>query len=88
MPDNKSLTFEVDILPDTTATYNLGNASKQWKLNGKTPGDAIEKDVDSSIADASTSSNLPTSAAVASFVENKGYTTLNARVEGTTLIIE
>lgn len=41
-----------------------------------TPGGAAaSKDVDTSISDASTSTNLPTSQAVAAFVEGKGYKT-------------
>ena len=50
-------------------TYN-GSAGKTVNL-----GAAAAKSVDTSIAGASTSANLPTSAAVASFVENKGYVT-------------
>ena len=38
-------------------------------------GEAASKGVDTSISDSSTSTNLPTSKAVASFVENKGYKT-------------
>lgn len=45
------------------------------KLNNYTPAAAMAKAVDTSISSASTSDNLPTSAAVASFVENKGYLT-------------
>lgn len=45
------------------------------KLNSYTPAAAMEKSVDTSISAASTSANLPTSAAVASFVEGKGYIT-------------
>ena len=43
--------------------------------NGYTLAAASAKSVDTSISDASTSTNLPTSAAVASFVEGKGYIT-------------
>ena len=42
--------------------------------------EAAKKNVDSSISNGSTSDNLPTSAAVASFVEGKGYTTNNGTV--------
>lgn len=38
-------------------------------------GSAADKGVDTSIGTASTSANLPTSAAVAKFVEGKGYKT-------------
>lgn len=46
-------------------------------INGYTLNAASAKAVDTSISAASTSSNLPTSAAVASFVEGKGYVTSN-----------
>ena len=42
-------------------------------------GDAAAKNVDSSISAASTSTNLPTSQAVASFVEGKGYVTTDTK---------
>jgi len=87
MPNN-SLSFGVDVLPNTTGTYNLGNESKQWKVNGKTLGDACEKGVDTQIMAGSSSAALPTTAAVAYFVEHKGYSTLGVRVDGTTLIFE
>lgn len=87
MPNN-TLSFEVDVLPNTDATYNLGSENKRWKLNGKTVGGAVEKNVDTSISAGSSSANLPTSAAVASFVENKGYSSLEANVVGETLILE
>ena len=45
------------------------------KLNSYTPGAAMAKAVDTSISAGSTSTNLPTSGAVASFVEGKGYIT-------------
>lgn len=83
----ENLVFGTNVLPSENGSLNLGDASNKWKINGKTTGDAIEKDVDSSISDGSTSNNLPTSAAVASFVENKGYSTLTATVVGTTLVI-
>ena len=74
---DKTMTFEVDLVPNTTETLNLGSSSKKWKINGVTPGSALEKNVDSSISSAS-STNLPTSAAVASYVadakEIKEYT--------------
>lgn len=46
-------------------------------------GDACIKGVDSSISAGSTSTNLPTSSAVASFVEGKGYTTNTGTVTTT-----
>ena len=45
------------------------------KPNIESLGEASVKDVDNSILTGSTSMNLPTSRAVASFVENKGYKT-------------
>ena len=45
------------------------------KVNGYTLAAASAKGVDTSIAAASTSTNLPTSKAVAAFVEGKGYKT-------------
>lgn len=48
-----------------------------------TIGAAASKSVDSSIAASSTSTNLPTSGAVASFVEGKGYTTNTGTVTTT-----
>ena len=46
-------------------------------VNGYTLNAASAKPVDSSISAGSTSTNLPTSQAVASFVEGKGYTTVD-----------
>lgn len=51
-------------------------------VNGYVPAAASAKSVDTSIAAASTSANLPTSAAVASFVEGKGYTTNTGTITG------
>jgi hypothetical protein len=73
----------------TTITGNAGSASKlnhSVKVKGVeigtsttaqniTFGNAADKAVDTSISAASTSANLPTSAAVAAFVEGKGYIT-------------
>ncbi len=72
---NKTMDFEVDILPEENGAYNLGTANKKWIVNGYELNDAVEKGVDSSIQAGSSSANLPTSAAVASFVEGKGYKT-------------
>lgn len=79
-----NMTFGVNLLPKNDGnTYSLGNSSQKWKIylseindttfNGL--GQAAEKNVDTSISNASTSTNLPTSAAVAAFVEGKGYVT-------------
>lgn len=59
-------------------TIQTGGTGAQTAAGARTNlglGDAAVKGVDSSIAAASSSTNLPTSAAVASFVEGKGYTT-------------
>ena len=56
------------------ATPSTGNL-QATTFNGYTLAAASAKAVDTSISAASTSTNLPTSAAVASFVEGKGYIT-------------
>ena len=53
--------------------------------NTYTLGGACEKSVETSISAASTSTNLPTSQAVASFVEGKGYTTNTGTVTSITI---
>lgn len=79
-----NMTFGVNLLPKNDGnTYSLGNSNQKWKIylseindttfNGL--GQAAEKDVDTLISDSSASTNLPTSAAVAAFVEGKGYIT-------------
>lgn len=66
----KTMTFEVDVLPGVTSSQNLGSSTKKWKINGVLPGEAMEKSVDSAVT--SNSTNLPTSQAVAIYVsENK-----------------
>ena len=57
-----------------TVTPNTGNITAT-KFNNYTLAEACEKVVDTSISANSSSANLPTSAAVASFVEGKGYIT-------------
>lgn len=69
---NKTMNFEVDVLPATDATYNLGNSQKKWVINGYNISDASAKGVDTSISVGSTSTNLPTSQAVASYVAEHG----------------
>ena len=69
---NKMHNYKVDLLPDATATYNLGSSSKKWLINGVTPGDAMAKGVDTSISQGSTSTNLPTTAAVVAFISSGG----------------
>ena len=79
-----NMTFGVNLLPKNDGnTYSLGNSNQKWKIylseindttfNGL--GQAAEKNVDTLISDSSASTNLPTSAAVAAFVEGKGYIT-------------
>ena len=73
-----------EISPGTTNTINLGTSDFKWKnvyattFNGYTLAAACAKGVDTSITNSSSSINLPTSAAVASFVEGKGYLTSHA----------
>ena len=75
----------------TGFTISGGTTSKTLTVSGTyTLGAACAKAVDTSISAASTSANLPTSAAVASFVEGKGYitsytnTTYKLSLNGTT----
>ena len=58
-----------------TATVGDISITKSQISDLGTIGAAAAKAVDTSISAGSTSANLPTSAAVASFVENKGYVT-------------
>jgi len=58
----------------TTKALNTGGS-----INGYTLAGASAKAVDSSITAASTSTNLPTSQAVATFVEGKGYVTTDTK---------
>lgn len=69
MPNNH-MDFEVDLLPVADATYNLGDSTHKWIVNGHTIGEAAEKGVDSSISSGSTSTNVPTTGAVVSFVSS------------------
>ena len=66
-----AMTFDTDLMP--TSGKALGSASAPWEINGYTLGDACEKSVDSSISDGSTSVNLPTTAAVATYIGGKGF---------------
>lgn len=69
----------------STLTYNPSTKalSTGGTVNGYTLAAASAKGVDTSISAASTSTNLPTSAAVASFVEGKGYGTGTVTGSGT-----
>lgn len=64
-------------LSDTQALTNK-------TYNGYTLGNASAKTVDNSISDGSTSTNLPTSKAVATFVEGKGYVTTDTTYDPAT----
>ena len=81
---NKNWDMSVDIIPNTTNTFNLGNETKKWVVNGYNLGDACAKGVDSSISSGSTSQNVPTSQAVATLV---GSIENSISVSGTTLYI-
>ena len=81
---NKSWEMRVDMIPKTNNTFNLGDSTHKWNVNGYSLGDACAKGVDTSIADESTSTNVPTTGAVVSYVE--GHAT-SISVSGTTLII-
>ena len=64
----------------TGFTIAGGTTSRTLTVNNTyTLGAACAKAVDSSISAASTSTNLPTSQAVASFVEGKGYVTTDTK---------
>lgn len=64
----------------STTTQNLTTSAQAGEI---TVGEAATKQVDSSIGAASTSTKLPTSKAVAAFVEGKGYTTTDQKVKNT-----
>lgn len=67
-----------------SATFGDISITKSQISDFPTLGDASTKAVDTSISTASTSTNLPTSNAVASFVEGKGYSTLALGTTSTT----
>ena len=69
---------KISIGNTVSSTYKeaIGITNGSAVINGYTVAAASAKAVDTSISAASTSANLPTSAAVASFVEGKGYVTL------------
>lgn len=64
----------------STTTQNLTTSAQAGEI---IVGEAATKQVDSSIGAASTSTKLPTSKAVAAFVEGKGYTTTDQKVKNT-----
>ena len=82
-------TAQTITIPDNNTTYTFATGDNNGEIKvtpsgGSAQGVAVKglnnaayKDTDSSISAASTSTNLPTSQAVASFVEGKGYVTTN-----------
>ena len=66
-----AITFDTNLMP--TSGKTLGDASNQWGINGYTLGDACAKGVDTSISDGSTSTALPTTQAVATYVGSKAH---------------
>ena len=66
---NKTITFKTDILPYSDEDYSIGNESLRWKVNGYVISEAAKKQVDESIE--SPSSNLPTTAAVMEYIDQK-----------------
>ena len=63
-----NMNFGVNLLPKANNTYSLGNSDYKWLINGMALASACTKDVDNVITANTTSTNLPTSQAVASFV--------------------
>lgn len=59
----------------TNGTISVNTNGTSANIAVKGLNKAAYKDVDSSISNSSTSNNIPTSSAVATFVENKGYKT-------------
>lgn len=76
---------------ENTALSTWSGSANLTTTSVGTLAGAATKGVDTSIDDESTSSNLPTSAAVASFVEGKGYVTssgvTSARVQATSPVV-
>ena len=77
--------MDVDVIPAQDNTYDLGSSTKRWRINGKELGEAAEKSVDTSISTGSTSSNVPTSKAVADLF-GEGHVSVS--VQGKVLIID
>lgn len=71
---------EVTSIRYSTTEQNLTTEAKTGNL---IVGEAATKQVDSTIDNASVSTKLPTSRAVASFVEGKGYVTTDEKVKAT-----
>ena len=72
---------KISIGNTVSSTYKeaIGITNGSAVVNGYTVAAASAKAVDTSISAASTSANLPTSAAVATFVEGKGYVTTDTK---------
>lgn len=81
---NKTLTALSQTDGVVSATFGNISIAKSQISDFPTLGNASVKAVDTSISTASTSTNLPTSNAVASFVEGKGYSTLALGTTSTT----
>jgi hypothetical protein len=75
---------KISIGNTVSSTYKeaISIANGSATINGYVPAAASAKSVDTSITAASTSTNLPTSAAVATFVEGKGYTKNTGTITG------
>lgn len=72
---NKTLISLSQSNGNVSATFDLISITKSQISDLETLGQAAVKDVDTMIATESISENLPTSQAVAAFVEGKGYVT-------------
>ena len=60
---NKTLTFKMDILPDSDGDFNLGSIAKKWIINGYTLTEACAKNITdntTSTAPSSSDTNLIT----------------------------
>lgn len=60
---NKTWNMNTDLLPGTTNSFNLGNLTKKWVVNGYALGDACAKGVTDNTASvpiSSTDTNLVT----------------------------
>lgn len=72
---NKTYRWGGSAYVEISASLAIGTTSSTAAAGNHTHGAAANKGVDTSISAASTSTNLPTSKAVAAFVEGKGYKT-------------
>ena len=75
--NGKTITSLSQTNGNVSATFGDISITKSQVSDLGTIGDAAAKSVDTTISAGSTSVNVPTSSAVASFVENKGYVTDN-----------